>query len=103
MGSNGGANKGMHYSHSTKFWRSRYDMVKHALADDETALKRFTSAVKDLDTFQLLWDANERRLTKVVEAIKFPSSIVAETEEIEETEKTEEIKPRHKWSQEDFI
>ena len=90
-------------SHCENFWKSRYWRVREALTDDETALNRFTSAVKDLDTFQLLWDANERRLTKVVEAIKFPSSIVAETEEIEETEKTEEIKPRHKWSQEDFI
>lgn len=78
MGGNKGANKGMHYSHSEKFWRSRYDMVKHALADDEVALKRFTSAVKDLNTFEAYWNMNEGRWTKVVETFRSPTN-TAET------------------------
>lgn len=62
-------------SHSENFWKSRYWRVREALTDDETALNRFTSAVKDLDTFQVYWDMNGGRWDRVVRAFRFPLSI----------------------------
>lgn len=78
MGGNKGANKGMHYSHSEKFWRSRYERVKLALADDEPGLNRFNSAVKDLNTFEAYWNMNGGRWDRVVETFRSPTS-TAET------------------------
>lgn len=70
MSGNKGANKGRHYSHSEKFWRSRYEKVKLALADDEFAFNRFNSDVRDLDLFRGYWKLNGGRWENIVKAFR---------------------------------
>lgn len=71
MGSNNGANKGMHYSHREEFWSRRYDKIKMALADDELALSRFTSEVKDLDSFKVCWMMSGGSLDRIAKAFRY--------------------------------
>lgn len=61
-----------HYSHSESFWRSRYCRVRDALADDESALNRFDSAVKDFDSFEVCWNMNGGRWDRIVLSFRFP-------------------------------
>ena len=89
MGSNNGANKGMHYSHSPKFWGSRYDMVRSALADDVTALNRFDSVATDLEHFKVCWIMSGGSADRIIQAFRYLVSMEAERalrmEEIKET------------------
>lgn len=64
-------------------WVSRYEKVKKELADDEFAMNRFNTAVKNLSMFREYWHENGDNHDKFIESFKYTVSLSTARAEVE--------------------